>query len=81
MSFTEQKDDTLNIKWRLLNKNMNHWIKNEFTEQKYDTLNTRLLNKNRNYWTKIWITEYKLYVVKYCNNPATIVGEVGEKVF
>ena len=45
-----------------------------FTEQKYDTLNTkwRLLNKNMNYWTKIWITQYKLYVVKYCNNPATI---------
>ena len=26
-----------------------------------------------NYWTKIWITEYKLYVVKYCNNLATII--------
>ena len=58
MSFTEQKDDTLNIKWWLLNKNMNHWIKNEFTEQKYDieykmTITEQkyeLLNKNLNYW-------------------------------
>ena len=59
MSFTEQKYDTLNTKWRLLNKNMNYCIEHEFTEEQYDTLNIkwRLLNKNINYWIENEFTE------------------------